>query len=92
MAGRRQGPARHGCRHAVRLALAATTRPGVQGTGPAVRVKATRHVSAELTDDMTVADLIEVLEHLPFGPRGAPCTVLLDRGVATFLVRLLRER
>jgi hypothetical protein len=32
-----------------------------------------------------------VLEHLPFGPRGAPCTVLLD-GVATFLLRLLRER
>ena len=55
-------------------------------------VKATRHVSAELTDDMTAADLIDVLEHLPFGPRGAPCTVLLDRGVATFLVRLLRER
>jgi hypothetical protein len=55
-------------------------------------VKATRHVSAELTDDMTVADLIDVLEHLPFGPRGAPCTVRIDRGVATFLVRLLRER
>jgi hypothetical protein len=55
-------------------------------------VKATRHVSAELTDDMTVADLIDVLEHLPFGPRGAPCTVRLDRGVATFLVRRLRER
>jgi hypothetical protein len=55
-------------------------------------VKATRHVSAELTDDMTVADLIYVVEHLPFGPRGAPCTALLDRGVATFLVRLLRER
>jgi hypothetical protein len=55
-------------------------------------VKATRHVSAELIDDMTVADLIEVLEHLPFGPRGAPCTVRLDRGVATFLMRLLRER
>jgi hypothetical protein len=53
-------------------------------------VKATRHVSAELTDDMTVADLIDVLEHLPFGPRG--CTVRIDRGVATFLVRLLRER
>jgi hypothetical protein len=33
-----------------------------------------------------------VFEHLPFGPRGAPCTVRLDRGVATFLVRLLRER
>jgi hypothetical protein len=28
---------------------------------------------AELTGDMTVAD--EVLEHLPFGPRSAPCTV-----------------
>ena len=53
---------------------------------------ATRHVLAELTDDMTAADLIDVLEHLPFGPRGAPCTVLLDRGVATFLARLLRER
>jgi hypothetical protein len=57
-----------------------------------VEVKATRHISAELTDDMTVADLIDVLEHLPFGRRGAPCTVLLDRGVATFLARLLRER
>jgi hypothetical protein len=41
---------------------------------------------------MTAADLIDVLEHLPFGPRGAPCTVQIDRGVATFLVRLLRER
>jgi hypothetical protein len=41
---------------------------------------------------MTVADLIDVLEHLPFLPRGAPCTVRLDRGVATFLMRLLRER
>jgi hypothetical protein len=55
-------------------------------------VKATRHVSAELTDDMTVADLIDVFDHLPFGPRGAPCTVLIDRGVATFLARMLRER
>ncbi len=55
-------------------------------------VKATRHISAELTDDMTVADLLDVLEHLPFGRRGAPCTVRLDRGVATFLTRLLRER
>ena len=55
-------------------------------------VKATRHVAAELTDDMTVADLIDVFDHLPFGPRGAPCTVLIDRGVATFLARLLRER
>ena len=55
-------------------------------------VKATRHISTELTDDMTVTDLLDALEHLPFGPRGAPCTVRLDRGVATFLVRLLRER
>ena len=53
-------------------------------------VKATRHVSAELTDDMTVADLIDVLEHLPFGPRGAPCTVLLDRGV--FIVNCRHQR
>ena len=41
---------------------------------------------------MTVADLLDALEHLPFGPRGAPCTVRLDHSVATFLVRLLRER
>ena len=59
---------------------------------PKLKSKPRDTVSAELTDDMTVADLIEVFEHLPFGPRGAPCTVLLDRGVATFLVRLLRER
>jgi hypothetical protein len=61
-------------------------------TTPEAEVKATRQVSAELTDDMTAADLLDVLEHLPFGPRGAPCTVRLDRGVATFLVRRLRER
>jgi hypothetical protein len=72
-----------------RLATAMLDRPR---TTTEAEVKATRQVSAELTDDMTVADLIDVFEHLPFGPRGAPCTVRLDRGVATFLVRLLRER
>jgi hypothetical protein len=34
----------------------------------AAEVKVTRHPSAELTDDMTVADLLDVLEHLPFRP------------------------
>jgi hypothetical protein len=72
-----------------RVATAMLDRPR---TTAEAEVKATRHVSAELTDDMTVTDLIEVFEHLPFRPRGAPCTVRLDRGVAMFLVRLLRER
>ena len=45
----------------------------------------------ELTDDMTVADLIEILEHLPWS-RGDLCVVLLDRGVRDYLLRMLRQR
>ncbi len=44
----------------------------------------------ELTDDMTVGDLIEVLQHLPFS--GGHCVVRIDRGVRDYLVRALRER
>ncbi len=45
----------------------------------------------ELTDDMTVADLIHVLEQLRF-PGGQPTTVRIDRGVRDYLVRMLRGR
>jgi hypothetical protein len=45
----------------------------------------------ELTDDMTVADLIDVLEQLRF-PGGQPTTVRIDRGVRDYLVRMLRGR
>jgi hypothetical protein len=55
-------------------------------------VKVTRHPSAELTDDMTVADLLDVLEHLPFGQRGGSCMLQLDRGVRDYLLRALRRR
>jgi hypothetical protein len=58
----------------------------------AAEVKVTRHPSAELTDDMTVADLLDVLEHLPFGPRGGSCMLQLDRGVRDYLLRALRRR
>jgi hypothetical protein len=44
----------------------------------------------ELTDDMTVADLIDVLEHLRFHG-GQPTTLRIDRGVRDYLVRLLRR-
>ncbi len=44
----------------------------------------------ELTDDMTVADLVEVLQHLPFV--GGHCVVRIDRGVRDYLVRALRAR
>jgi len=57
----------------------------------AAEVKVTRHPSAELTDDMTVADLLDVLEHLPFGPRGGSCMLQLDRGVRDYLLRALRR-
>ena len=46
----------------------------------------TRHPSAELTDDMTVADLLDVLEHLPFAPRGGSCMLQLDRGISKTLL------
>ncbi len=45
----------------------------------------------ELTDDMTVAGLLDVLEHLRF-PGGQPTTMHIDRGVRDYLVRLLRGR
>ncbi len=45
----------------------------------------------ELTDDMTVVDLVDVLEHLRF-PGGQPTTLRIDRGVRDYLVRLLRGR
>ncbi len=45
----------------------------------------------ELSDDMTVADLVDVLEHLRF-PGGHAVTVRIDRGVRDYLVRMLRGR
>ncbi len=45
----------------------------------------------ELTDDMTVGDLVDVLEHLNF-PRGHTTTLRIDRGVRDYLVRMLRGR
>ncbi len=45
----------------------------------------------ELSDDMTAADLVDVLEHLRF-PGGQPSTVRIDRGVRDYLVRMLRVR
>jgi hypothetical protein len=45
----------------------------------------------ELTDDMTVADLVDVLEHLRF-PGGQAITVRIDRGVRDYLLRMLRGR
>jgi hypothetical protein len=56
------------------------------------KVKVTRHPSAELTDDVTVADLLDVLERLPFDPRGGSCMLQLDRGVRDYLLRALRRR
>jgi hypothetical protein len=41
-------------------------------------------------DDMTRADLVEVLQLLPFV--SGHCVVRLDRGVRDYLVRALRER
>jgi hypothetical protein len=53
-----------------------------------------------LTDDMKVADLIEVLERLPFprpNARGRPtgsihCLISLDRGVRDYLVSAIKPR
>ncbi len=45
----------------------------------------------ELTDDMTVADLVEALEHLSFAGRQAT-TLRIDRGVRDYLVRMLKGR
>ncbi len=45
----------------------------------------------ELADDIAVADLIHVLEHLRFRA-GQPSTMRIDRGVRDYLVRMLRGR
>ncbi len=45
----------------------------------------------ELSDDMTAADLVDVLEHLRF-PRGHAVTLRIERGVRDYLVRMLRGR
>jgi hypothetical protein len=45
----------------------------------------------ELTSDMTRSDLVEVLEHLPWG-RGGLCTIRLDRDVRDYLLRMLKRR
>ncbi len=45
----------------------------------------------ELTDDMTRADLADVLEHLAWR-RSKFCAVRLDRGVRDYLLRILRQR
>jgi len=44
----------------------------------------------ELSDEMTRADLVEVLQHLPFV--GGHCVVRPDRGVRDYLVRALRKQ
>jgi hypothetical protein len=43
-----------------------------------------------LTDDMRVADLVEVLEQLP--SRHREHALVVDRGVKAFLLGLLRDR
>ncbi len=43
----------------------------------------------ELTDDMTVADLVDVLEHMRFAG-GQAITLRMDRGVRDYLLRVLR--
>jgi hypothetical protein len=45
----------------------------------------------ELTDEMTVAELVDVLEHMRF-PGGQATTLRIDRGVRDYLLRMLRER
>ncbi len=45
----------------------------------------------ELTGDMTVADLVDVLEHVRFAG-GQVITLRIDRGVRDYLVRMLRGR
>ena len=48
--------------------------------------------AARVTQAMTVANLLDVLEHLPFGPRVGSCMLQLDRGVRDYLLRALRRR
>jgi hypothetical protein len=45
-----------------------------------------------MTEEMTKADLVEVLEQLKFGRGPGYVTVRLDRGVRHYLIELLRER
>jgi hypothetical protein len=45
----------------------------------------------ELTSDMTRADLVEVLQHLPWSRSGL-CTIRLDRDVRDYLLRILKQR
>ncbi len=45
----------------------------------------------ELTDDMTVTDLVDVLEHLSFAG-GQTSMLRIDRGVRDYLVRMLKGR
>ncbi len=45
----------------------------------------------ELSDDMTVADLVDLLEHMRF-PGGQATTLCIDRGVRDHLLRMLRGR
>ncbi len=45
----------------------------------------------ELTDDMTVADLVHVLEHMRFAGEQS-ITVRIDRGVRDYLLRMLKAR
>ncbi len=44
----------------------------------------------QLSEDMTRADLVDVLQHLPWRG-GCSCTVKLDRGVSAYLIRLLKQ-
>jgi hypothetical protein len=55
---------------------------------PTLAAKAIRD-APQLTEEMTRADLVEVLEHLPW--QGDCSLVCVDRGVVTYLTRLLRE-
>jgi hypothetical protein len=44
-----------------------------------------------LTDDMKVAELVEVFEHVLWR-RDNLCAICLDRGVHTFILRALKQR
>ncbi len=53
-------------------------------------IPAVNHDLPELTDDMKPADIVEELRRLPFRG-GASTTIKLDRGVTTYLIRLLEQ-
>ncbi len=44
-----------------------------------------------LTDDMTVADLVDLLEHMRFAG-GQATTLRIDGGVRDYLLRMLKAR